>query len=341
MDEVPHLEQGPVFKDRKAELVVFGIVQLLAGCLSAVMGFFIVLSIFLSVGDVQAGGAIQIAPMLVGSAWYFGFAVWSAVIGIGSILARRWARVLALVTSWLVLACVVQGSLMALLMADILVSIGDLAGSDDSRAVLMIFIIVMVIIVIVAVIAPGVFILFYSGKNVKATCDYRDPKVRWTDRCPLPVLWMSLASAFLSIGLLSNVTYGGVFPFFGIVLQGIPGILMLLIVAGVGLWVAWYAYHLDSVAWYTAMVLIISVALSAIITFSIADFWEVTRIMGFPDYTINTLREMGLTPLYQRLFFVSPLVIGLMAVSYLLWVKKYFDKAAASDSPASPVAADS
>ena len=41
---------------------------------------------------------------------------------------------------------------------------------------------------------PAAFLVFYQRASVRATCQRRDPQARWTDRCPLPVLAVSLTA---------------------------------------------------------------------------------------------------------------------------------------------------
>ena len=58
------------------------------------------------------------------------------------------------------------------------------------------------------VILPAVWIFFYKSRQVKATCEARDPVARWTDACPLPVLALCLWFLFFRLGLVLQV-YGG------------------------------------------------------------------------------------------------------------------------------------
>ena len=39
---------------------------------------------------------------------------------------------------------------------------------------------------------PGLFLGLLHRESVRATCLRRDPTVTWTDRCPMPVLAMSI-----------------------------------------------------------------------------------------------------------------------------------------------------
>ena len=98
------------------------------------------------------------------------------------------------------------------------------------------------------VLVPGAMVLLYRSKHVKATCEARDPKTRWTDRCPLPVLglstWLFLGGVCM---LLMPTFYHGVAAFFGILISGLPGAVFYLVIAALFLYLAWTIYKLDVV----------------------------------------------------------------------------------------------
>ena len=67
----------------------------------------------------------------------------------------------------------------------------------------------------VMLVLPAGFLLFYQRASVCATCQRRDGQVRWTDRCPLPVLAVSVLMAFSALCMLSMAVGWPVFPVFG------------------------------------------------------------------------------------------------------------------------------
>ena len=76
---------------------------------------------------------------------------------------------------------------------------------------------------VIYVIIPGALVLFYRSPHVKATCEARDPVVRWTDACPLPVLAVSLmlglGAAWMPVMIVASRS---VVPCFGCYLSGAP-----------------------------------------------------------------------------------------------------------------------
>ncbi len=82
---------------------------------------------------------------------------------------------------------------------------------------------------VIYVIIPGALVLFYGSKHAKETCERRDPKVRWTDKCPLPVLAVSLMAGCWSACMPLTGFYGWSIPFFGLILSGMPGAGVMLV----------------------------------------------------------------------------------------------------------------
>ena len=93
---------GPDFKDRTTGLIVFGILEIIFGAFCALMVPLMIFGMFVSAG-LHKGSTppVGASMMIPGILFYVLIAVWSIWMGIGSIKARRWARALLLVTSWL------------------------------------------------------------------------------------------------------------------------------------------------------------------------------------------------------------------------------------------------
>ena len=72
----------------------------------------------------------------------------------------------------------------------------------------------MALSAVMYVIIPGVLVMFYGSKHVKATCELWDPQIRWTDKCPLPVLALSLVAGLSAAWMPLAGFYGWIVPFF-------------------------------------------------------------------------------------------------------------------------------
>ena len=169
-------------------------------------------------------------------AFFTPLAVMFVWLGVGSIMARRWAQALSLVVGWLWLVLGLASLLGVILFLPAFSEVMREASADsavsEGQAAMIGGVIKTVMIVfqsIFFVILPGTVVLFYRSKRVKATCDLRDSKVRWTDKCPLPVLALSV---LLGFGAYQSVV-GGLSPFrmlplFGILVRGVPAGVLLV-----------------------------------------------------------------------------------------------------------------
>src|SRR5207248_3270305 len=119
------------FKDRKAGLVIFGILTALIGGLCALM---VPLMLFGQAMATKQGAAMGTHTILPVATMYVGMAVIFIWLGIGSIMARRWARALLLVLSWswLVIGVVSLG-FMAVFLPKIM-EVGRTAGAPGQPA---------------------------------------------------------------------------------------------------------------------------------------------------------------------------------------------------------------
>jgi hypothetical protein len=198
-----------------------------------------------------------------------------------------------------------------------------------------VFVMMIVMMTVMYVVVPGIFILFYRRSDVKATCEWRDPQIRWTDRCPLPVLSLSLVLGFAATSVLWGAGYGFVVPFFGTLFKGVPGALLFLGFSSLFGYLAWATYKLKISAWWTTLGAILLFGLSTIISFSIIDLVDLYREMGFPKDQIEMMERSGAFTMNFPLMMGINLVVF---VGYLFWVRKFFDVSAdlpSSDTPSS------
>jgi hypothetical protein len=310
------------FKDRKAGLVVFGILEVILGAFFALMVPLMIFGMIASATLNKSPAGPMSAGMIIGGAlFYVLVAVWFIWMGIGSIKARRWARALLLVSSWVWLIGGINGLIFVLLlMPDMYGQMGK-SGQMPQEIVVLQKYMMTGFLVVFYVIIPGALVLFYGGKNVKSTCEFRDPHVRWTDKCPLPVLAVSLIFGFWAVSMAFMGFYGWAVPFFGFVLSGTTGALVALVVMLLSAYVAWGTYKLSIKAWWCSILLAIAWALSAAITFSHVGMWEFYEKMNFPERQMDIMRH-AMPQGSTMALFVGFWVIGFLG--FLLYTKRYF-----------------
>ncbi|MFZ0035758.1 MAG: hypothetical protein WAK60_12325 [Sedimentisphaerales bacterium] len=323
MPENEEIMQSPGFKDRKAGLVVFGILQIILGGLCALMVPFMVMGMIASASLRNSSAPpVNTSMMVPVILLYVLAAVWFIWMGIGSVKARRWARSLILVSSWLWLICGIGGLVFILLLLPQMYDRMGQSGQMPPAAVAVMKCVMMGFMTVIYVIIPAVLVLFYGSKNVKATCEFRDSKVRWTDKCPLPVLAASLLFGVWAVSMLFCGAYGWTFPFFGFIATGAKGAAIALVVMLLYGYVAIGLYKLNIKAWWCAVLFTILWALSTVITFSRVTLLDFYQKMNFSQQLLDFYKQSGLPNTYTVVLFSSLWFIGFLV--YLLYTKKYF-----------------
>jgi hypothetical protein len=303
-------------RDRRGGLVVFGILEILTGalCAAIVAALFLVRSL-----APEAAGALDQKTVVAAASVYLAMAVILIWLGIGSALCRRWARTLLLILgwSWLLLG-VMTLALLSWLAASV-TSQGALGG--------LFRVIAIAVIGIFCVVLPGALVVFYESRHVRATCELRDPKPRWTDRCPLPVLtnsvWLALGGFwFLTAPFLNHF----VVPLFGFLATGAIATMCSLAAGAVAVYLAYATYRLRESGWWGMLAVFTLAVVSATLTFARVDLLEFYRRSGYAEEQIAPLRNLP--------FFTSRAMAWINAalyflfLLYLLWLKKYFRKPA-------------
>jgi len=328
-DTPPPLPPSLEFKDRKAGLTIFGILTVMIGLLCALFVPLMVAGQSMSQNAANAPqnhrGIFMVVTM------YGGLAVTLIWLGIGSIMARRWARALLLIFAW---GSLIMGVFMLIGMAVMAPQfMAGMAAHPAGQPALPeaakwgILIAIGGILSVIFLIIPGIWVYFYGSKHVKATCEARDPMVRWTDRCPLPVLAASLLAAFASLSTVLTVsTMHGVFPFFGVFLVGLPGILVYLVMAILWAYAAWTMYKLNLRGWWVAFVILCFMPISGAITYAHRDIMDLYRLSGYSAQEIERLQQVGF--LKSQMMAWITLLSALPWLGYLLYVRKFFRREA-------------
>ena len=324
----PTTTPSPEFKDRKTGLVIFGILTMIMGGLCAL---FVPLMFFGQAMAAKSGTPQNTQVMIPAIVMYGVLAVALVWLGIGSMMARRWARALLLIFSWswLLIGLVAMG-VMVFVLPQIMQTIQTTGSPGQpempAAAKTMMVVITMMVLAVVYVILPGAWVLFYGSFHVKATCEAYDPVVRWTDHCPLPALAVSLWLAFSApMMLLMAVVYKGVLPVFGSFVVGPAGSALCVLLALLWSYSAWAFYRLDRRGWWVVVVSIAIFSISAFITYSRRDLMEVYSLMGYPPEQIAQIQKFnflkGSTMAWASLCGAVPLL------SYLFYVRRFFPAA--------------
>jgi hypothetical protein len=312
----------PPAKDRRISLVVIGILDILGGLLLALMAPMMVFTHRAAPATTVPTAHPLTLGTTVGTCALFlvlaTLAIWG---GIGLCLCRRWARSLTLVAHWMVLICGLAGVFtLALIMPDILTRASENPGLS-TEAVTMIKWTIIIMMTIIFIVIPGIHVIVLSHANVRDTCQYRDPRTRWTDAVPLPILILTLYKALGALSMLSIVARQ-VAPFFGLVLTGMPAMAVALGGAAALAWVAREIYFLRIRGWWGSLAMTAGWGLSYAITLSRHGLLEMS---GSATMSPEELATFSRSPIFQgNCFAYTMAAVVMISISYLIFCKRYF-----------------
>jgi hypothetical protein len=307
------------YNDRSTGLIVFGVMTVGLGCLAGLMVLFMLWQSVAGVGRNAAVTFPTVAPVIITYVLLAAGLIW---LGIGSILARRWARALLLIFSWSWLVMGVFGLVFLIVLMPQTLANMPTRGQMSPAAMGVVMVIVLVVCGVLFVVMPAVWTFFYGSRHVKATCEWRDPVPRWTDACPLPVLglclWLVISVPMM---LVMPMTGRGVAPFFGVFLTGTPDAVFCLALAAIWLYAAWSLYRLETRGWWLVLIVLCVMMASSIVTFTQRDMMEMYRLMGYPEQQMEQIRKSGLANGNSMRWMMSLCMLPMLG--YLLFIRRY------------------
>ena len=318
------MERTASFKDRKGLLIFFGIILLLTGGISLLFSVLSLFTIALQQTTVPADQQIPFGTVLFAVLIYVAIGAVFISLGIGSIQAKRWARSLTLLLSWLVL---ISGAITLVFMIFYAGNLFDQIGAitqEDPMVLEIVLAITYVFITVILIIIPGIFILVYRSKSVMKTVQKYDPELSWTEKCPLPLMAHSFFLLYIAFVPLFLIGYGFFAPFFGTFLSGWPAALLWCANSIICIYLAIEVYRLNIRAWHYSLYLFFLWTISAFVTFMYHDYWDIYQYMNIPSESIALMQELDYFSRGNIL-----ILLVLTFVSYLIfyfYAKKYFKK---------------
>ena len=305
------------YKNRRAGLVVFGILQIALGLLAALMSLFMVVGTL--AGNAAGPGAPPPRVMAPTALLYLAVAVMFVVLGIGSIRARRWARAIILALSWMWL---IVGGMSSIGVVAMSPHLFDALPQEQASMKPVVIGCMSVFLGLFFVVLPLVFVLFYRGSNVRATVEAVDAVPRWTDNVPLPLL---IFSFWMLSGALSMMFAGVIYTAFPVgpwMLRGVSSLALMLAIAGVTVFIGLGSLKRMRAAWWTALVLlVVGVVYGAAFMRKIdVASWYKAMSMPMDPRQLEMVHSMVSGPF----FFLSMAVMWALYLGLLLYLRRYF-----------------
>ncbi|HZN03582.1 MAG TPA: hypothetical protein VFD06_08320 [Candidatus Polarisedimenticolia bacterium] len=308
----------PTYRDRSGLLLFFGIVEILIGglCLLLVAASFLVLTAALQ----TAPGSPQ--PPALGL-WlnvlvYLGAGGFLITMGIGTLRGKKWARAMMLVTSWPFLLAFLLGVLAAAFVAPSLMeAISSTQGKPEIRAAIWV---VMAIMSLFFAAIPLSFILFYSGRNVRATFEARDPGPSWVDGRPLPILGFAGAVGLYGLFLLLGLARGA-YGFFGVMLTGWAAALVIVAHVLLCVWLAVQIYRMTRAGWWANVAFAVLVHLSGWITLRVIGIHRLMEASGVSADAGQRPVLFDWVARFTEWFMPASMIVWVLT---LVWLRRYY-----------------
>ena len=297
------------FRDRSLVLAIIGILLLAVGVTAALLGPVEMYCFYLfseggrfhyegfGFGSFMFG---NIAGQIIG---YYAVATLCIPLGYGHFRVRRWARTLSLALLWFWL---VVGMPLAIVFFFILVASKDLTPAA--------VVIAVISLALSYLAAPGLLIRFYQGRNVRLTFETKDPKSYGIEKLPLPVLVLSALYLFYAVVLHLPIFFNGIFPFFGVFLFGLSGIVLLDVSIALLVCIAWGTLKSRAWAWWGALIYFGLMTCSSIFTFLRSSYADILSGLRFPPTEMEFLDGVPLRGYHLAAFFGIPLLATLGAI---------------------------
>jgi len=257
----------------------------------------------------------------------------------GNMFLKRWSRPLALFLStvWLYAGIGYVSSILIMIgpmqrqvmtQIDAAASGGMAApapGPDPGAIIGIMFAILAGFVFVFGILLPGLVLWLNWHKDVRVTLEFCDPKPRWTDSCPVPVLGLVFGAALTAAMMMPTMVFSWTFfPAFGAFLSGPPALIASGVVFLLLLGVAFGAYRRNIFAWALALLLIVAGGISGILTTLKGDYREFYASMGMAEEMIDQ-SMVSLEIMQQSPGFLALMIAAFLPVlAYLIWVFRFF-----------------
>jgi hypothetical protein len=324
------------YKNRRGWLIAFGVIEILIACVCLLLVALVVFAVlFQSNQRVPEQPPMSAAVMIAFSViFYGGIAALFFTAGIGSIKCKNWARITMLAVSGMWLGI---GLLSMLVFLFLVPSIMEKQGTLPPETRRSIFLIMDTIMAFLMVVMPTIFLVFYSRKNVKATC-LAGGKGPMPERLATTVTGSSPPVSVLILAIWEALGVSAVLAFFviratflfGMVVHGLAAFLVLLSFSTLSGFAAVLIYRREFVGWGIAVFKVLFGLANMVANFAGHDILQLYREMGLSEQQVQIYQQF---PQLQSWIWVMIMPVMIAYLALLFYTRKYFSR---SGTPASP-----
>jgi hypothetical protein len=337
-------ENNAPFRDRSGRIRGMGIFQIVLGSLCGLLTLILVLTTVLQTTVPSSMGREQpspIASLAFSMIIYLALAASLIWVGVGALKLRRWVPKVVLAVNWpfLVIGAIATAGAIWFMPLVMRISIDSaaagaaaggapaLSSSMSEGIVTAATVVAVVVLFVIYVLIPGLHVILFHGRDVQETCDVRDPTPRWTDDLPTSVValvvWLGASSlSWVGMGLI------GFGALFGLVLTGVPALLLGVLYAAVSVVLARWVARRSSAAWWATVAFFAVMFAGSLSTFFLLDLGELYRRSGLlSEHQIVAMEPaMGAFTNAARILGAA---CGAAIFVFMAVVRKHFGKSAA------------
>jgi len=289
-EPLPYHSPAPAlpFPDRRAYVMAAGIILILAGAMAGCG----VLTTPLALVVPQQPGQMKIGVGQIVSAMLLYATLSTALVwlGIGAVMKRRWSRplILILATHWLLAGIIVLVSSIVMfpLTRDTLAEVPNLPPGFMAGMLIAGIALSTVFLIIL----PSIILFLVKSDAARLTLAHFDPHERWTDRCPIKLLGLSMTLFLAAILFAITATYA-MFPLGGVLLTG-PAAIAVSLLIGIVLAIAGYwVYRRQIRGWWLGLAGIVLPSLAMIPSMLIVPVTDIYRHYGMPEEQLEVIAD--------------------------------------------------
>jgi hypothetical protein len=238
---------------------------------------------------------------------YYLIAIIFLILGYGHVKLKSWIKKYAIILlkTWLVIG-------LPLIIAVILLS----AMTKDLSIYFGIFFII--VLLSLYFIIPFYLLRFYKSDKLDQLLELNKETDHWLERYPERILILVFLFIFYALCLHILIFFRGIFPFFGLFLFNVSGIIIIELTLICLFILIWGTLKQKVWAWWGSILFFLFATISLIITCLNHSYSEILSILNFPAREMEAFQGMPLQSYHFIIFFGIPL----MATIWLIYKSK-------------------
>ena len=169
-------------------------------------------------------------------------------------------------------------------------------------------------------IIPIILVRFYESDQLNQVLNVNKNPTNWINRYPERILVLALLFIFYLLCSHIPIFFRGIFPFFGILLHNMQGIMFIVFTLFILLVLTFGILNRKKWAWWGSILFFFVWLISIIITFLNNSYLDILAILSFPKREMDVFQSLPLLGYHFVLIFGIPIVLTII---FIYTSKKY------------------